>query len=1117
MTLSLLERPPDRSGSIPFVATSRLGRRHLFYLFLIYLIFVIYGSLVPFEPRSYSFEEAWSAFLNIPYLKLGAGARVDWIANLLLYIPLAFLGCAWATSPRESAFANGWRIVGVFVFCAAVTVTLEFTQIFFAPRTVSLNDVIAELLGTLIGVAFWLLGRWRLYGIWIKLSQGGRPALVSAVTVYVFIYLSLAFFPFDFFVSLDGISAKLATDGYGWLLSAKCPELIRCTAKYLIDIIVLIPLGFMLGMLWDQLAYRKAFFLGVGVGALTEIGQLFLESGVWQGPSLLTRGVGVVAGVWLARALCLHGISRIAWWVRRLTWLALPAYLIALGLVSGWFTQSWLDVDTALERLSIVRFIPFYYHYYVSETRAMASLLATMGMYFPIGIVAWARWWTNASASRANAIAPALVAATIAGVVEMGKLFVPLKRPDFTDVLIAAAAAAGAFCILVWATQRLSGEPKATVDRRDSHVGTAPARSKEVDRGTLTARLFAISLAGLAVTTVIQYPVGAPWLGVGLALYAVLIFRWPLLWVLIVPALAPLLDFAPITGRLWFDEFDLLLLVTVAITLWRPPAHAPQPWSDRILPSLFGLFAISWAIATMRAVWAAPALNFAAFASSHSQWDALRVGKGILWAIVLLPLVRRSLVNRGYALLVGGFVLGLLGVSLFVAWERQVFTGLFDFDTVFRVTGPFSTMNTGGSHIEAYIALALPMMIAWVLYQRRVANQALGAVLIALAFYALLVTFSRGGYLAGAVGVTAIIMGTLLIHARRRDWAWSGAPLALTMVSIVAVLVALPVLQGSVAQARLSQLSRDLSARTQHWAHVLRIMEPGPFAQLFGVGHGQFPIAYLWNGRYDQVPGTFQLMEENGSRFLRLGSGIGDTLYIEQVLPGPLIGSYTLSLEVRGASADYGLRAAVCEKAMLYSFKCRSATVSTAGETGSWSRAQVDIPFRGHGLGTWLLSRPVKLSLYNPTGVPLDIRNVSMVAPDGAEIVRNGTFSKRLDHWLFAVDNPWPWHVENLWLDVYFAQGLLGLIATMALVVYALWKSWVRVLEDDFFALALGGGILAFLTVGIFGSPTETPRLAFLFYLTISFAALSGHPRRRGHPGATRMPWPGNGHALDKA
>ncbi len=55
-----------------------------------------------------------------------------------------------------------------------------------------------------------------------------------------------------------------------------------------------------------------------------------------------------------------------------------------------------------------------------------------------------------------------------------------------------------------------------------------------------------------------------------------------------------------------------------------------------------------------------------------------------------------------------GVLLGLTVVALAVLWERHVHVGIADFANVFRVTGTFASMHTGGAYIEAFLAFAFP-------------------------------------------------------------------------------------------------------------------------------------------------------------------------------------------------------------------------------------------------------------------------------------------------------------------------------------------------------------------------------------------------------------------------
>ena len=73
-------------------STSTLGR----WLYLpagLYLVFVVYGSLVPLDFTPLPLDEAIERFRRIRFLNLGIGSRADWVANGLLMIPLAFLLC----------------------------------------------------------------------------------------------------------------------------------------------------------------------------------------------------------------------------------------------------------------------------------------------------------------------------------------------------------------------------------------------------------------------------------------------------------------------------------------------------------------------------------------------------------------------------------------------------------------------------------------------------------------------------------------------------------------------------------------------------------------------------------------------------------------------------------------------------------------------------------------------------------------------------------------------------------------------------------------------------------------------------------------------------------------
>src|SRR5262245_21441874 len=222
--------------------TEATTRRRALLLTGAYLLFVIYGSLVPlnFTPRP--LEPAWRDFLGLSYLALGVQERADWVANILLYIPLAYLLSAAFAAGARSAAGRMIRVCIVFVVCAAIAVGVEFVQLFFPPRTVSLNDIVAEFIGTGIGIAVWLFWGDALQKLWLEMMRGGLPAIRAAIVVYVLAYLALSLFPYDFLVSAKEFSAKLAGGGYGLIIaSGACDRLSICGGKLLVEMAAVVP------------------------------------------------------------------------------------------------------------------------------------------------------------------------------------------------------------------------------------------------------------------------------------------------------------------------------------------------------------------------------------------------------------------------------------------------------------------------------------------------------------------------------------------------------------------------------------------------------------------------------------------------------------------------------------------------------------------------------------------------------------------------------------------------------------------------------------------------------------------------------------------------------------
>lgn len=1048
--------------------------------FSAYLVFVVYGSLVPFEYRGVTLQQAFQQFAAIPWLDLGIVSRADWIANLVLYLPLAFLGCHWAVGLRPLAQSRHLALPLVLAFCAGVAVAVEFIQIFFAPRTVSLNDLLAEILGSLAGVGLFAAGRRRIAHLLDQFAQGGRKSALALGTAYALAYIALALFPYDFVLSREELAWKLAAGQQGWLLVDGCGGLI-CLARQAGEILAILPLGLLIARALPDIGYRRLFLLGCGLGLGLELTQLLLASGYSQGLSVPERGLGLVAGAALDRSLRALGPGWMARTLRRIIPFAALPYLLLLAKISGWLSPPWLPAAAALDRLGQVRFLPFYYHYYSTEMVAMSSLLSVAGMYAPVGVAVWAwRGWRGGAGPGLAGLA----ALALDLPMEAGKLWVPPRHPDPTNLLIAAVGAALAYVLLDWTANNLAGKP----DRDPAPDTAAPAPAPWPQPHPLG---LAVALAaGAAIATGLAwYPTGTPWLALALSAYGILLWRRPSLLFLLLPALLPVLDLRPYTGDLLLNEFDLAVLVALAIGYWRAAANRPAPWPNRWLGWAIALLWTSWALSSLRGPWP-PAAPLAGLPpSSHSPLEAWQVGKGLLWALLLVPLMRR--IPPAYAetmrdRLLAGLVAGLAVEVLAVLWERQVFVGLGDFDNVFRVTGTFADMRTGGAYIEAFLALCFPVLAARTLAARHRGWKLGGGVLALGAVYAMLVTFSRGGYAGLVLGLVPVALGMLRPGAGaapHRRWALAGLVLVAT--------AAVPVLSGGFAQQRLARSSQDFAIRLAHWRNALDLMDGGPTAALAGMGFGQYPLLYLLRGDGPHPPGTYSLLREDGNTYLRLGAG--ESTFLEQVVALRPNTPYTLSARLRRERGGATLEATLCAKALLYSFACADGVPPMAAAGPGWRGVDVEWDSGDLGRG-W---RTVKLSLHNPGGgEPLDLDDISLKGPDGRELLENGGFGRGAAGWLFAADQDLAWHIHQMAVELYVAQGGLGLAALVALLAGTgralgpgLWAGRLP-------AAGLAGGIVGFLAVGLLGSTMDAPRLSMLFYLCCFGAGLWGSGQR---------------------
>ena len=1045
-----------------------------------YLFFVIYGSLVPLDFKPLPIDQAWIAFQQIPMLVLGVESRADWIANGVLFVPVGFL----TAHLLVQKFAKTWHIPLFLLsalFSCALAFGIEFTQLFFPSRTVSLNDLLAECVGSSVGLI--LAAR---YSEWFKILlhavfSNPRRLALRLVEAYLAGYVAFSLFPFDLLLSGTELEQKLQGDNWGWLLASDSQGKFLIVVKLLSEIILTLPFGLFVGYRAERQSatLKQAAWSGILLGSFIEIAQLFTATGVSQGLSVLTRIAGVCGGVALWNRRTSWSSSRLSALIQRYTIPLAAIYLVVLLQVNGWFSHAWKSTDYAVSQLDELHFLPFYYHYFTTEAKALYSLASVCLMYLPIGLLIW---------SKRGSPAPAFFyALLIACFIETGKLFLQGLHPDPTNIMVAALASWGAVHLLRELSKASS--IKTEEDQADQFLSPTPADkhmspSRE-STGTRFAHIVMFALLALVGYWAATFPAQPILLSLFLFIFATTIWYRPALLVAIIPATLPILDLAPWSGRFFFDEFDLLILIALAIGYSRVgPITRKNQRTDTLFILATSLLVISFTIGAIRGLtpWQIPDAN--SFSNYYSPFNALRIAKGALWAFLLYGLFGR-ITFAGYnasRLFAFGMMTGVAGTVLVIIWERFTFPGLFNFSDVYRVTGPFSQMHVGGADIETYLAIGAPFLVMLFFAKVSVWVRIACVSLLLAATYSVMVTFSRVGYAGFGVALTFAVIAEMMNKSADRPsklFKRVAAPLIL-LVAIFGI--ATPIFFSQFAQERMALVGADLSTRQNHWDDALRMRHSDWATTLFGMGIGRYPDTHFWRSE-EAKAAPFWLGSEPENTFLRLGAG--NPTYVEQFISPQARNDYVVDLNIRSTKPNSQLTLSICEKWLLTSAGCNVEVVNFNGN-GTWQPVQIRIPSGDLGQGPWYASRPIKFSLYNtsPSAI-VELDNIRMADVTGNSFLVNGDFSQKFDHWFFSVDNDLPWHIWSLPIQVLFDQGWFGVTAFGFVVLLWLLKAGQQAWRGGTGAgVSLAAG-LGFVVIGTLDSLIDSPRLLLLFLLVI--------------------------------
>jgi glycopeptide antibiotics resistance protein len=402
-------------------------------------LFIVYATTLPFD-FSASNEQV-AARLRLTWESpLRVRGRADAIGNVLLFVPWGFLLAIWENR-------RGMSFVGALVTCllsaAALSASVEFTQLFAPTRFASVIDVATNTLGSVAGfLAGWPAARWIRPIALVRIRQliASRPmagcalaAIAGLVIVTVAGDVKFAF--------RKASAVALAPPGGGWSWAG---VLLAWTL-----------FGGLFFVAARESGWRGARGMGLAV-ALSAGARVAVEGlqvtithiafdvasvsvsivGAAIGAAAVVRSPGGGARRWIRPAMVIWGAATIiwAWDLSRFAWPASP----------GWHIE-W--------------FVPFWSYFESRSLRDLSDLIEEVVIFVPLGALLGAGSW------RFSFAGASLVGLGVGSVLEIGQFFIEGRSADLTDALSAAAGAGLGLALWRW------GE-----SLRRSHEGAARYR-----------------------------------------------------------------------------------------------------------------------------------------------------------------------------------------------------------------------------------------------------------------------------------------------------------------------------------------------------------------------------------------------------------------------------------------------------------------------------------------------------------------------------------------------------------------------------------------------------------------------------------------------------------------
>jgi len=418
-------------------------RIFFFWAFVLYSIFIIYGSLVPLEFHYLRLPDAWTIFSNLKFKPIEQISRIDWTTNILLGIPTSFLAMGFFHKRK------GWLsgiLISLFTvaFCFFLAGAAEFLQLFFSSRNPSMNDIAAQVIGSFIGICFWFF-----FGASLRKSisefiqtnffSKKINFLFGAYVLFLILYNVM---PLDLTLNPTDIYHKWKRGAINLIPFAfKVESFSLLVYNTLVDILIWVPISFFLVRV-KRVSKFTAIISVLGIAFTIECIQILIVSRITDTTDLITAFIGGIIGVLLGTIIKgdepVHYENKI-FSKRMIKGTVLFLCWISIVTIIYWFPFNFvLDKHLIRQQLGSLSLIPFKHYQANGIFNAITQLFRKIVFFIPAGVIiaytVSGHRYLSKSQKMMISVFWMLSMGAFAALIEVGQFLLPQRIPDLTDL-----------------------------------------------------------------------------------------------------------------------------------------------------------------------------------------------------------------------------------------------------------------------------------------------------------------------------------------------------------------------------------------------------------------------------------------------------------------------------------------------------------------------------------------------------------------------------------------------------------------------------------------------------------------------------------------------------------